>query len=207
MDRFRFVVARSDDEIERAAEFRRRVFFQRRGVVFDEPLEARRDRAGHVFLLLEDANPVATARLLPYPSELSPVLSLSQDLGIDADSEIGCIAAVSSPRAFSHALVMMTLGSIWTLRHTRRQRYLAYCHPKLVDLYRLVGAKDIGRACIVPGRSEAHRIVSGSYDEAARLGVALLGITDDAVKFPTILGSKRGWTAKAPERESLRRSA
>lgn len=189
MDQLRLVQAMSDEEIERAAHFRRQVFLDRRRVVFDELLESRRDREGHVFLLLEGSTMVATGRILPYPSALSPVLSLNQNLAVDADSEIGRIASVPSPRALSYALVMLTLGSIWLLQHTRRQHYLAYCHPKLVELYRLVGAEDIGHACIVPGRSEPHRIVSGSYEDAARLGARLLCI-------PT-----------TPEREPLRRTA
>jgi hypothetical protein len=176
MSRLRVVRALSDSELARAAEFRRGVFFERRRVVFDESLESRRDRAGHVLLLLKDSTPVATARVLPYPSDLSPVASMCRDLGIDADSEVGRIAAVPSPGASSYALAMLCLGSIWFLQHTRRQRYFAYCHPRLVDFYRLVGATDIGRECIVPGRSEVHRLVSGSFHDAASLGAELMGI-------------------------------
>ena len=178
MNRFRLVQALSAADIERAAEFRRQVFLGRRRIVFDEQLEVRRDREGSVFLLLEDAAIVATGRILPYPSELSPVLSLTPGLAIDADSEIGRIAALPSPSSGSYALIMLTLGSIWILEHTRKRRYLAYCHPKLVELYRRIGAKDVGCACIVPGRSEPHRIVSGSYEDAVRLGGEVLGFME-----------------------------
>jgi len=178
MNQLRLVQALSTGDIERAAEFRRQVFFGRRRVVFDQLLEARRDREGSVFLLFEDATIVATGRILPYPSELSPVLSLTPDLAIDADSEIGRIAALPSPRTGSYAHTMLTLGSIWILEHTRKRRYLAYCHPKLVELYRRIGAKDVGCACIVPGRSEPHRIVSGSYEDAVRFGGEVIGFIE-----------------------------
>jgi hypothetical protein len=180
MSRLRVVRALSDSELSRAAAFRRGVFLERRRVAFDEALESRRDRAGHVLLLLRDSIPVATARALPHPCDLSPVASMCRDLGVDADSEVGRIAAVPSPGASSYALAMLTLGSIWFLRHTRRKRYVAYCHPRLVDFYRLVGAADIGRECVVPGRSEVYRLVSGSFEDAARLGAELMGIDDQA---------------------------
>jgi hypothetical protein len=180
MTRLRLVEARSSEEIARAAEFRRQVFLDRRRVSFDDRLETRRDREGHVFLLLEGSRTVATGRVLPYPSRLSPVLGLCQDLRLDADSEVGRIAAVRSPSAASHALVLLALGSAWVLRNTRRRRYVAYCHPKLVDLYRALGAEDVGGELVVPGRSEPHRIVSGSFEDAASLGASQFGITDGA---------------------------
>ena len=75
------------------------MFLERRQVVFDELLEARRDRAGHLLLVLEDGAPVATARVLPHPSPLSPVLDLAPVLARHgADSEVGRIATLTSPR-------------------------------------------------------------------------------------------------------------
>jgi hypothetical protein len=186
MDRFRLVHARSEQEIAAAAEFRRRAFFDRRGVQLDEALEAQRDQEGHVFVLVEATAIVATGRILPFPSRLSPVLELKRDHYDDADdaatfpkgdSEIGRIAAVPSPSTASYALMMLTLGSVWLLRNTGFRRYLAFCHPKLVELYKLVGAEDTGRECLVPGRDKPYKIVGGTYFDAARLGVALLGET------------------------------
>ena len=72
-----FSCASSDVELARAAAFRRRVFMDRRGVSFDDALETRRDRQGHVFLLRDGGAPVATARVLRYPSPLSPVATLA----------------------------------------------------------------------------------------------------------------------------------
>jgi hypothetical protein len=176
---FHLTVASSGEERARAAAFRREIFLARRGVVFDEALEARRDREGHVFLLSDGGRPLATARVLPYPSRLSPVLELGQDLGgLAADAEVGRIAAVRSPGATRASVALLTLGAAWLLRNTARRRFLAYCHPKLVELYRLVGAEDLGVSCLVPGRDDAHRIVAGTFADAARLGSRLLGIPD-----------------------------
>jgi hypothetical protein len=179
----RLTVAASAEHRARAAAFRREVFFDRRGVLLDEVLEAQRDREGHVFLLLDGSTPVATARVLPYPSTVSPMLELGQGSGgLRADAEVGRIAAVRSPDGARASLALLTLGSHWLVSNTHRQRYIAYCHPKLVDLYRLVGAEDLGVSCVVPGRSDAHRIVSGTFADAARLGVQLLGIPDREVR-------------------------
>ena len=100
-DGLTFTCASSDLDIARAAAFRRRVFMDRRGVSFDDALEARRDRQGHVFLLRNDGALVATARVLPHPSPLSPLEALALAPAIAAsgvDSEVGRIAAVASPR-------------------------------------------------------------------------------------------------------------
>jgi hypothetical protein len=176
--RFTLSCARSDEERARAVRFRRQVFLQRRHVAFDELLEARRDREGHLFLLTEGAIPVATARVLPYPSALSPVRGLGQELGeAVADSEVGRIAAARSADGLRASLLVLTLGSLWVSRNTRHRRYVAYCHPKLVELYRTVGAEDLGLSCPVPGRSDPHRIVAGTYERAAALGARLLGLT------------------------------
>jgi hypothetical protein len=179
----RLTVALSADDRARAAAFRREVFFDRRGVLLDEALEAQRDREGHVFLLLDGSTPVATARVLPYPSTVSPMLELGQASGcLGAEAEVGRIAAVRSPGAARASLALLTLGSRWLLGNTHRQRYIAYCHPKLVEIYRLVGAEDLGVSCIVPGRSDAHRIVTGTFADAARLGARLLGIPESEVR-------------------------
>ena len=175
----RLVRASSVEERAQAASFRREIFLDRRGVTFDETLEARRDREGHVFLLFDGSTPVATARVLPYPSAVSPVLELGQGAGgHDADAEVGRIAAIRSAGAARASLLLLTLGSGWLVRNSSRRRYIAYCHPRLVDLYRLVGAEDLGVSCIVPGRGDAHRIVAGTFADAARLGQQLLGLPD-----------------------------
>jgi hypothetical protein len=174
MPRFRLLEARSDAERGAAAELRRQIFFERRRIAFDEVLEARRDREGHVFLLFDAERLVATGRVLPYPCRLSSVLATSGALGSDDDSEIDRVAALPSPHAVSHALVMLSLAAGWLLEHTERRRYVAHCHPKLVELYRLLGAADIGRAWIIPGRTEPHRIVRGSVADAARLGACFV---------------------------------
>ena len=175
-DGLTFSCASSDLDIARAAAFRRRVFMDRRGVSFDEALEARRDRQGYVFLLRSDGAPVATARVLPYPSPLSPLAALAPALaGSGVDSEVGRIAAVASPQGIRFSLALLAMGSIWLRRNTGLSRYVAYCHPRLLDLYRMVGAEDTGLGVAVPGRDEPHRIICGGYADAARLGGRRLG--------------------------------
>jgi hypothetical protein len=178
MSQLRLSKARSDAELRAAADFRREVFFERRGVVFDEEREARRDRQGHVLVLQEGTKIVASARVLRFPSPLSPLLGHSDALGVDADTEVGRVVAKRAPGSASYALALVALGARWVLDHRAGERYVAYCHPALVELYRLLGARDLGHECFVPGRSEPHRIVCGSVADAARLGGALLGNVD-----------------------------
>ena len=178
-----FVRASSPKARARAAAFRREVFLDRRGVVFDERLDAERDLNGHVFLLSEGSTPLATARVLPFPSRLSPLLELGSRFGCeDADAEVGRIAAIRSPGAVRASLALLTLGARWLLEHSTHRNYIAYCHPKLVELYRALGATDLGVSCIVPGRADAHRIVAGTFAAAARLGAPFLGRFDGAVR-------------------------
>jgi len=178
-----FVRASSAEARARAAAFRREVFLDRRGVVFDERLDAERDLNGHVFLLSDGSTPLATARVLPFPSRLSPLLELGSGFGCeDADAEVGRIAAVRSPGAARASLALLTLGARWLLERSHHRNYIAYCHPKLVELYRLLGAADLGVSCIVPGRADAHRIVAGTFAAAARLGAQFLGQLDGAVQ-------------------------
>jgi hypothetical protein len=168
--RFELVRARSVAELAEASAFRARVFEERRGVRFDAALEARRDHEGHVFLLFESGAVVATGRALAFPSGLSPLAEVAPDLAAsEADSEIGRIAALRSNGAARYSLALLALGARWLLEHTNHRRYVAYCHPVLVDVYRAVGAVDTGRECRVPGRSACHRILCGSYEDAQRL--------------------------------------
>jgi hypothetical protein len=164
--------ASSDDELRAAATFRQSIFLERRGVAFDELLEARRDRAGHVFLLLHDGRPVATARVLPHPSHLSTLKELAPDLGsLGADSQVGRIAALPSSDGIPHSISLLALGAAWLLENTGLRRYVAHCHPKLLDLYRLAGAEVVGGPCPVPGRTDPHLIITGRYDDAAAAAV------------------------------------
>jgi hypothetical protein len=160
--------ASTDEELRAAAAFRQSIFLERRGVAFDELLEARRDRAGHVFLLLRDGRPVATARVLPYPTPLSILKELAPDLGsLEADSEVGRIAALPSPEGIPHSISLLALGAAWLVENTGLRRYVAHCHPRLLDLYRLAGAEVVGGPRPVPGRADPHLVIAGRYDDAA----------------------------------------
>jgi hypothetical protein len=191
----RLVRAETSHERRLAAAFRQRVFFERRQVLFDEILEARRDRHGYVFLLLDGRTVVATARVLPYPSALSPMQELGGDFATRAaDSQVGRIAAVRTPLGLRASLLLLVLGALWMRAHTPHERYLAYCHPKLLELYRQVGARDLNVSCVVPGRDEAHAVVTGRYDDAARRGLQLLAIEEaDAAEMLACSSSSLGF--------------
>ena len=94
-------------------------------------------------------------------------------------AEEAAVAAARSAGGLRASLIVLTLGSIWLMQNGRHERYVAYCHPQLVDLYRLVGAEDLGISWAVPGRGDAHRIVSGTYEEAAARGARLLGVSEE----------------------------
>ncbi|WP_207387002.1 hypothetical protein [Frankia sp. Cppng1_Ct_nod] len=168
----------SESERQLARGFRNEVFLNRRSVMFSDALECRRDAESHVMLLLYDGTPVATARSQPYPSDVSDVLGVSRDLpDWGADSEVGRMAAVRSPWSARYSLMVLVLGSMWLLEHTSHRRYVAYCLPKMLRIFRLIGAEDTGETCVVPGRTGRHSIILGSYEDCARLGMAHLGMS------------------------------
>src|SRR4051794_18364343 len=171
----------SAEELERAGIFRNHVFRSRRNVSFSEGLERRRDARGTVFLLLSGEQEVATARVQPFPSEISPVSDLAarfRDSG--ADTEVGRVAAVRSPDATRYSLLVLTLGAMWLLESTWHRRFVAYCHPKLLPLYQLVGVEVSGEPCEVPGRADLHHVIVGDYTDVASNGLRLLGISQAA---------------------------
>lgn len=173
--RFRLTRVGSAEQLVIAGQLRERAFRERRGIRFDEALEARRDREGHVFLLFDRETPIAVGRVLPYPSRLSPLVDLSRVAGAcTADSEIGRVACVANRELPQSALLLLTLGSQWLLEHTRLRRYVGYCHPKLLGAYAKLGAVP-GQEIHVPDRAEPYRIISGTYQEAASLGLRQLG--------------------------------
>lgn len=161
-----------------ARAFRDEVFLNKRSVVFSRSSERSRDADSHVFLLLRDEAPVATARCQQYPSDISTIGEFRPSPagghgGPDADSEVGRIASAGSPL---YPLILLVLGSIWLLESTGHRRFIAYCHPKLLPMYALVGAQDTGERCAVPNRDREHHIIVGRYEDCARLGLHMLGI-------------------------------
>jgi len=173
--RFQLTRVSSAEQLEVATRLRERAFRERRGIHFDQSLEAGRDREGHVFTLLDRGTPIAVGRVLPYPSRLSPLVDLSRVAGAyGADSEIGRVACVASSDVPQSALLLLTLGSQWLLEHTRLRRYVAYCHPRLLRLYAKLGAVP-GQAIRVPERADPYCIISGTYQDAACLGLRRLG--------------------------------
>ena len=115
----RLLRASTEHDLRAAASFRRDLFLGRRGVMLDDLLEARRDREGHVLLLLDADRPVATARVLPFPSRLSSLPDLPIDLRqMGVDSEVGRVAAVRSPEGLRHSATLLALGAAWLLENT-----------------------------------------------------------------------------------------
>ena len=162
-------------ELETAAALRRRIFLERRCVTFDEDLEARRDRQGHVFLLFDQQTPVAVGRVLCHPPRptATDLSHIARSGG--ADSEVGRVCCLASRQTHAYPLLLLTLGARWLLEHTPLRRYVAYCHPKLVFTYRKFGAVA-GEELTIPGRADAYRLVSGEYRDAARFGSHFLGL-------------------------------
>ena len=175
--RFSLIFAASSSELQKAASLRHQLFLERRGLDLDETLEARRDESGFVLLLSEGSTPVATARVSPYPSPLSPLpAGLCQGLG--ADSEISRIACSLQGAGTRYSALLLTLGARLVLSHTDHRRYVAYALPKLSAAHCRLGAVDTGARCIVPQRNEPFHVLSGSYADTARCGSVLLGIDD-----------------------------
>jgi hypothetical protein len=170
----RFICCDGESELEMARALRDHIFWTKRQVAFSRSVERRRDADGHVFVLFRGAQPVATARCQHYPSDISLVeqLRATGSRALQADSEVGRIASAGSPL---DALTLLALGAVWLLESTWHRRYTAYCHPKLVPMYHRVGAWDTGERYAVPGRDTEHVIITGRYEDCARLGLQMLG--------------------------------
>jgi hypothetical protein len=157
--------------------FRNEIFRARSGLEF-EPLQERRlDESGHVMLLLQHGEARATARAQSYPGsgvlgEIAPHLQ-----SFDVDSEVGRIAALRSTDSMRYSLVLLVLGAIWLLEHTQHRSYVAYCHPKLVPLYQLVGARDTGLTLEIPGRPDRYCALLGDYTACVEGGLTQLAST------------------------------
>jgi hypothetical protein len=161
-------------ELSSARQFRNDVFIAKRGIEFDSVQERRRDKSSHVLLLTQQGKPRATARVQSYPatSTLAEIAPGLPDFG--ADSEVGRIAAIRSADSVAYSLLLLVLGAMWLLTHTRHRRYIAYCHPKLLPLYELVGARDTGMSIEVAGRSHSHCVLLGMYKSCVESGLAQL---------------------------------
>jgi hypothetical protein len=161
-------------ELRRARKFRNEIFRARSGIEFEPLQERRRDESSHVMLLLQHGTPRATARVQPYPgsgvlAEIAPHLP-----SFDVDSEVGRIAALTSADSARYSLVLLVLGAIWLLQHTQHRSYVAYCHPKLLPLYQLVGARDTGLTLEIPGRPNRYCVLLGDYTACVEGGLTQL---------------------------------
>ncbi len=170
----RFICCDGEGEFEMARALRDHIFWTKRHVAFSRSVECRRDADSHVFVVFRGGQPVATGRCQHYPSDISLLeqLRTTSSHALQADSEVGRIASAGSP---VDSLVLLTLGAVWLLESTGHRRYSAYCHPKLLPMYRRLGAWDTGERCAVPDRDTEHVIVSGRYEDCARLGLKMLG--------------------------------
>jgi hypothetical protein len=157
-------------ELRSARQFRNQVFIAKRNIEFDSLQERRRDESSHVMLLSYQGRPQATGRVQAYPAS-GTLAKIAPELpDFDADSEVGRIAAVRSADSVASSLLLLVLGAMWLLTHTRHRRYLAYCHPKLVPLYEAVGARDTEMTISVDGRSDPYRVLVGEYSRCVEAG-------------------------------------
>lgn len=161
-------------ELRRARQFRNETFRAKRGMELDSLTERRRDESSHVMLLTQRGIPSATARAQSYPgsgtlAEIAPELPI-----FGADSEVGRIAALSTPDGLKHSLLLLVLGAMWLVEYTQHQRYVAYCHPKLLPLYRLVGAVETGLTVEVDGRPTRYCVLLGDYTACVEGGLMQL---------------------------------
>jgi hypothetical protein len=165
----------SSAELRSARQFRNQVFLAKGGIEFDSLQERRRDESSHVLLLTHQGKPRATARVQSYPAS-GALAGIAPDLpDFGADSEVGRIAALRSADSVADSLLLLVLGAMWLLTHTRHLRYLAYCHPKLTPLYEVVGARDTGVTICVEGRSDPYRVLVGEYGRCVEAGSRQLG--------------------------------
>lgn len=171
MSRLTLLRCATPEEVRRARLLREFLFAHRRGIDFDTDAEADLDAASLVLLLERDGDAVGTARVLPLPSTLSAVPSSP-----DADSEVSRVAAVHARGEAALSLCVLALGALWVLEHTDHRTYVAHCHPALVRLYRMVGARDTGRVVRIPGRAVDHHALVGTYADCALRGLRLLGL-------------------------------
>jgi hypothetical protein len=171
----RLIRCSTNAELRSARQFRAHVFRERRGIEFDSLQERRRDESSHVFLLTQHGSACATARVQSFPGS-GNLAEMAPDVPtFGADSEVGRIAAsMHSPESAQYPLMVLVLGAMWLLRHTKHQRYLAYCHPKLVPLYRLVGAQDTGVTLAVDGRPDPYCLLLGDYETCVGAGLTQL---------------------------------
>ena len=125
-------------------------------------------------LLTQWGSPCATARVQSYPGS-STLAKIAPELPIsEADSEVGRIAALSTPDCVKHSMLLLVLGAMWLVEHTQHRKYVAYCHPKLVPLYGLVGAEDTGLRIDVEGRPTPYCVLLGDYIACVERGLTQL---------------------------------
>lgn len=171
---FELIRCSTKAELRRARQFRNETFRARRGMELESLQERRRDESSHVMLLTQSGNPCATARVQSYPGsgmlpEIAPELPI-----FGADSEVGRIAALSTEECLKNSLLLLTLGAMWLVEHTEHRRYVAYCHPKLVPLYHLVGAVETGLTVEVERRPTRYCVVVGDHIAAVERGLTQL---------------------------------
>jgi hypothetical protein len=89
--------------------------------------------------------------------------------------EISRIAARPREQGVPYSWIGFIFGAEWLLRHTELRRYIAYARADLVQLYGVVGAREIGMRFQIPARGSAvYSVLTGSLEETVTKGVGLL---------------------------------
>lgn len=143
------------------------------------PDEDVRDHEGYLLVLRDDGKVVGSGRILPITSahvELRAFRKLPAWAERDRlMCEISRIAARPREQGVPYSWIGFIFGAEWLLRHTELRRYIAYARADLVQLYGVVGAREIGVRFQIPARGSAvYSVLTGSLEETVTKGVGLL---------------------------------
>jgi hypothetical protein len=175
--------AERPEQLAAARRLRNSVYRRRLGLdLSGSDREAKRDRAGYVFLLLRSGRPVASGRAVPVRSpecELRELTHLPDELALDPCAcEVGRIATSggTEPGGVPYRAALLCLGARWLTENTGLRRYVAYCRTPLVPLYQAVGAVDLEVRFRLPDRGDAlYAVVAGDLATPAALATAVAG--------------------------------
>jgi hypothetical protein len=179
----RLELAEHPDQLAAARQLRNSVYHRRLGLdLRGSGQEGRRDRAGHVFLLLRAGTPVASGRAVPVRApecELRELGHLPDELAFDPYTcEVGRIATTggADPGGVPYSAALLCLGARWLTEHTPLRRYVAYCRTPLLPLYQAVGALDLRVRFRLDDRGGAlYGVVVGDLATPAELAAAVAG--------------------------------
>jgi hypothetical protein len=170
--------AQTAPELEAVRDFRVATYRSRSNLEIEDGVDV--DRRGFVLGLWTGGELTGCARVLPLPDPEAGISAMGHPVAGEhgMDSEVGrvAVAAQASARTF---LALVGLGSQWMLSFTELRTFVAYCAPRLVRLYRHVGARDLGLEVVHAQNQRTYRLVAGRYDVVAGRTRDLMGISAD----------------------------